>query len=196
MAQSTWISSITNSTLNTSQSTFSFQDALSLSAYDSYGYYDSYPYPPFLFQKGCLQPDGTQNCTASCLDESLMFGSLDTLHNCMVYSTVADLYARSNLSDPSLPESYNIQKAKAKSPLLTTITTNIKDCLIAYCNATAGCTEGLKAYDVESSETSPSNITSNFYIFNYNSSYGSHPSFDFCEYVPRSLNPDIGGIGV
>ena len=199
MAQSTWISSVTNSTLNTSQSTFSFQDALSLSgvnAYDSYGYYDSYPYPPFLFQNGCSHPDGTRNCTASCQDKSLVFGSLDTLHNCMVYPTVADLYAKSNLSNHTLPESYNIQKAEVNTPVSINITTTIKDCLIDYCNATPGCTEGLKIYDMESLESSPSNITSNFYFYNYNSSYDSHPTFDFCEYVPRSLNPDIGGIGV
>ena len=200
MAQSTWIASITNSTLNASQSTYSFQNALNLYgvyAYESYSYqYYSESDPPYLFQNGCTQPDGTQDCTASCQDRNAVFGSLDTLHNCMVYSTVADLYARSNLSNPTLPEYYNIQKAKVNSPVFINITATIKNCLMDYCAATSGCTEGLKEYDRQYTESSPSNITSNFYIYNHNESYHVNPTFDICEYVPRSLNPDIGGIGV
>lgn len=54
MALSTWISDVTNSTLNITLSTFSFQDALNPSGRDTSNGYDN---PPFLFNTGCLQPD-------------------------------------------------------------------------------------------------------------------------------------------
>ena len=204
MVDSIWISSVTNSTLNISRSTYSFQDALSLFGLNAYGSFgsDLYSGPPYLFQNGCLQPDGTKNCTASCQDKSVAFSSLDTLHNCMVYPTVAALYAGDNpdrlgnLSNPGLAEDYNIQKAELNSTLSINITTTIKTCLVDYCNATPGCTAGLKQYDANNNMSSPSNIDSNFYIYNQITYQFGIPEFDICEFVPRSLNPDIGGIGV
>lgn len=189
MALSTWISSVTNSTLNIS--TFSFQDALYPSGKDTpNGYYN----PPFLIQNGCLQNDGTQNCTASCQDPNDIFGSLDTLHNCMVYPTVADLHARSNLSDASLVETYKIEKSKMGSDLYNNITSTISACLVDYCAITldgSGCKEALKVFNASAS---PMNINSTFYI--YKDEYEGYDRFDFCQYVPSSFNPDIGGIGV
>ena len=193
MAQSTGISSVANSTLNASVSTFSFQDALTFAgrATGSYSYY--YLNPPVLFQNGCLQPNGSQNCTASCQDSNVVFGSLDTLHNCMVYPTVADLYARNNLSNTSLPEDNNIQKSKVNSTLYINITTTIQTCLIDFCTATPGCTSALNEYNEDYMMYSPSNLTSRFYLFTQ--AEGGY-SFDVCQYVPGSFNPDIGGIGV
>ncbi|CAD6591488.1 MAG: hypothetical protein ASARMPRED_005411 [Alectoria sarmentosa] len=189
MALSTWISSVTNSTLNIS--TLSFQDALYPSGKDTpNGYYD----PPFLIQNGCLQNDGTQNCTASCQDPNDIFGSLDTLHNCMVYPTVADLYARSNLSNASLAQTYGIEKSKMGSDLYNNITSTIQACLVDYCTITldgSGCIEALKVFNASAS---PMNINSTFYI--YTDEYEGYDRFDFCQYVPSSFNPDIGGIGV
>lgn len=194
MALSTWVSSVTNSTLNMTSSTYSFQDALAIAPI---GPYANPPYPPYLFQDGCLQEDGSQNCTASCLDENKIFGSLDTLHNCMVYPTVADLYARNKSSDISLPDHYHIKKAKMNSPLYQDITTKIKSCLIDFCTVTSGCLEGLKQFDTSDMLLhSPTNQTSRFYIYNSNESSYSFDSFDFCDYVPKSFNADIGGIGV
>ena len=192
MALSTWISSVTNSTLNMTPSTFSFQDAL-----NPFGVYTSgYSSTPFLFQDGCSQDDGSQNCTASCQDENKAFASLDTLHNCIVYPTVADLYARNNLSDPTLPAHYNIQKAKVNSTVYKTITTKIQSCLIDMCSATPGCTDSLDQSSRGSGmSSSPLNLTSTFYL--YSDTYRSYASDYFlCQYVPESFNPDIGGIGV
>ena len=194
MALPTWISSITNATLNMTPSTFSFQDALTLSSFlPSYAYDLN---PPFLFQDGCRQPDGTQNCTASCLDENAIFGSLDTLHNCMVYPTVADLYARNNLSNPSLPTFYNIEKSKAGSGLSQDITNTIQKCLLDFCDSLTGCSNSLNAYNAQGDEyrmMSPSYTNSSFYIYNHTQ---SNYFFDVCNYIPASFNQDIGGIGV
>ena len=189
MALSTWVSVVDNSTLNMTSSTYSFQDALAI------GYISSSENPPYLFRDGCLQEDGSQNCTASCQDENKIFGSLDTLHNCMVYPTVADLYARNNFSNTSLPEYYHIEKAKMDSDLYRNITTTIQSCLIDFCNVTSGCSDGLKQYSANYMAYSPSNKTSSFYIYKYESYYSIDP-FDFCDYVPNSFNADIGGIGV
>ena len=172
-------------------STFSFQDALSpLGVYTS-----GYDSNPFLFRDGCSQDDGSRNCTASCQDENKVFGSLDTLHNCMVYPTVADLYARNNLSDPTLPAYYNIQKAKVNSTLYKKVTTTIQTCLIDMCNDAPGCSEYLNQSNRNSMSSSPSNLTSTFYLYSdTDRSYAS--TFPLCDYIPESFNPDIGGIGV
>ena len=187
MALSTWVALVTNSTLNMTSSTYSFQDALGI------GSLGIYADPPYFFQDGCLQEDGSQNCTASCQDENKIFGSLDTLHNCMVYPTVADLYARNNFSNTSFLDHHGIRKAKVNSPLYQKITTTIQDCLIDFCTVTSGCTEGLKQYDANHASYSPTNKTSSFYIYNNDESIDG---FDFCDYVPKSFNADIGGIGV
>lgn len=207
MAQSTWIANVTNSTLNfTLSTTFSFQDALTLS--DPYGNpdYPDYPTTPlYLFNNACLQDDGvTQNCTASCQDPNAIFGSLDTLHNCMLYPTVADLYARDNLSNVSLAEHYKIEKSAVGSTLYNKITTTIKNCLVDYCNMMldkTSCAKDLNEFNAHCSSFSPSNISSAFYIYNstFNScddGYQGVENFDMCEYVPQSFNQDIGGIGV
>lgn len=206
VTDSTWnyISDITNSTLglNLTLSTFSFQDALNPYTLDMYtlNSYTNSPYPYFL-RSGCLQEDGTHNCTASCQDVNAIFGSLDTLHNCMVYPTVADLYSRGNLSNVSLAEYYNIEKSTVGSPLYTNITTTIKDCLSDYCSITlagSGCAEAMGSVNTT---YSPLNINSTFYIYNESNTDHSYDgydedSFDICEYIPQSFNPDIGGIGV
>ena len=198
ITDSTWtyISDITNSTLglNLTLSTFSFQDALTPYTLDAYelNEYTYSPYP-YLLRSGCLQDDGTNNCTASCQDVNAIFGSLDTLHNCMVYPTISDLYARNNLSNVSLAEYYNIEKSTPGSSLYTNITNNIKTCLSDYCSITlagSDCAEGMKD---ENTTYSPLNINSTFYFYNQTD---EDSRFDICAFIPQSFNPDIGGIGV
>ena len=183
MAVSTWIASATNSTLNSSVSTFSFQDALSIGTDGHF---------PFLFETGCTQEDGSQNCTKACLDYNQIFGSLDTLHNCMVYPTVSDLYARRNLSNVPLAQQLSIEPSRIESPLYNSITTTIQKCLIDFCDTLSGCPRALNESGMF---FSPSNITSSFYIYE-NVYEDENNDWDFCDYVPKSFNPDIGGIGV
>ena len=114
----------------------------------------------------------------------------------MVYPTVADLYARSNLSNMGLPERYSIQKSKVNSTLSKNISLTIQKCLMNFCNVTSGCVEGLKEWDTGSMSTSPSNIASTFYVSSTSNTPSRGSRFDFCDYVPGSFNQDIGGIGV
>ena len=189
MAMSTWISGVTNSTLNASVSTFSFQDALSIA--------DGYSSIPFLFEKACTQGDGSQNCTTTCTDSDQIFGRLDTLHNCMVYPTVADLYARRNLSNVVLAQELSIEPSRIESTLYINITRTIQKCLTDFCDTLSGCAQALNEYSMS---YSPSNITSTFYIYSEDGSESYYENryngWDFCDYVPKSFNPDIGGIGV
>ena len=113
----------------------------------------------------------------------------------MVYPTVADLYARRNLSNVHLAQQLSIEPSRIESPLLNSITTTIQKCLIDFCDTLSGCSQALNEFNMSSS---PSNITSAFYINIYNEdNYESEYNvWDFCDYVPKSFNPDIGGIGV
>lgn len=110
----------------------------------------------------------------------------------MVYPTVADHYARSNLSNASLPEYFNIQKSEVGSTLNQNIANTIAACLIGLCDMTSGCTQGLNRYNAANPSSSPSNTTGSFYIWNGT----GDSSFDICSYIPGSFDPDIGGIGV
>ena len=191
-----WIPNVTNASLIMPQSIFSFQNALDLGS-DSLKFSTEVstnnssliPYStpksdiPFLFGNGCLQEDNSQNCTASCQEVTAVFGSLDTLHNCMVYPTIADQYSRNNLSNASIAKSYNIQQSKNGSDLYTNITKTITNCLADYCAITlkgSGCNESRPTTD----------------IFSIDGYYQTSADFDLCSYVPKSFNPDIGGIGV
>ncbi len=115
----------------------------------------------------------------------------------MVYPTIADLYARSNLSNASLADYYNIQQSKVGTGVSRNITTTISKCLHDYCTQTlagSGCTDYL--YGLDNTST-PLNISSTFYIWSDTYyEYAGDDVFDLCLYIPKSLNPDIGGIGV
>lgn len=180
------------SILNTMPSTFSFQDAVDIGSLRSSS--------PSFFHDGCKQGDGSQNCTASCQDKSAIFSGLDTLRNCMLYSSLANQYATSNVTFPEQYDHYQIHKVKINSDQYKNITTTIQTCLIDYCNITLNtsrCSEFLQEWDSESDrdrDGSPTNLTSSFYRYVDTASYSS--TFRFCNFVPGSFNADIGGIGV
>lgn len=186
VSHSNQISFAPASILNMTPSTFSFQDALDITSLRSSS--------PFFFQDGCKQGNGSQNCTASCQDETAIFSSLATLRNCMLYPSLADQYATASLSNTNEYDYYKIHKAKIDSDQYKAITTTIQTCLIDYCNITldtSRCKEGLQQFNKGSS---PSNLTSTFYHYDDTASYSS--TFRFCDYIPGSFNADIGGIGV
>lgn len=189
-----WVTNATNSSLNLSASTFSFQNAISVFPYVSHTVST-----PFLFENGCDQGNGTLNCTASCLDKSVIFDSLDNLHNCMMYPAVAEAYAEGNLTanTTAIMEDFAIQKSiKGSQPSLDIINT-IQPCLLDYCATLNGC-----HYDSHASINSgdPSVSNGSYYYpvldrrFQYDVSYSD--VFDICIFLPASVNPDIGGIGV
>lgn len=98
------------------------------------------------------------------------------------------------MNDTEEYDYYKIDKAKVNSNQYKAITTTIQTCLIDYCIMTldtSRCKEVLQEWDAYSS---PSNLTSTFYLYVGSSSYPF--KFDFCEYIPGSFNADIGGIGV
>ena len=194
------VSAITNATLNITLNTYSLQDALSPSGFDSiqaedYGYITRY-----LFDKSC-QYGGVQNCTAACQDPGSAFSTLDTLHNCMMYPIIADQYAKNNLSSDiaQLAQSLGIEKSTWPSAVSLNITNTISSCLVAYCATLEECmltatTYNESNYDADEYNSIFTNSTGPFY-FDLGPRQGGS-DFDLCRYLPASVNQDIGGIGV
>ena len=175
-------------------STFSLQDA-----------FTSYQYSNVLFANGCNQPDGIANCTAACMDKSQAFRTLETLHNCLLYVGIADLYARQNLSsnDTKLADRFVIQKGNAGSPLSQSVNNTITACFHQYCHNSTICTRLMGRSIWESSlnqsnanpyYTDETSLRYNIYDF----SSRLYPKDYLCAFIEPSypLNPDIGGIGV
>ena len=190
------VSAITNSTLNITLNTYSLQDALSPNSWHSTQDTDGYVLP-YLFKTGCWV-DNVQNCTAACQEPASAFSTLDTLHNCMMYPVIADQYSKDNLSTEitQLAQSLGIEKAQwPSSSVSRNITKTIGSCLEAYCSTLPYCNESLPQYNQSfySYEVSFLNQNGSFY---YDPTYLEVDPFDLCEFLPVSVNQDIGGIGV
>lgn len=184
-------------------STFSLEDAL-----------NSYQYSDVLFANGCNQTDGGANCTAACTDSAQAFRTLETLHNCLLYVGIADLYARQNLSSNAtqLADRFVIQKGNLSSPISQTVNYTITACLDQYCRNSTDCTRLMWSSRWESSlnqlDASPyynedPSLLQQYYSYDLRYSiYDFSSRFDgsdsLCGFIAPSypLNPDIGGIGV
>ena len=193
--------SATNS-LGITSNTYSLQDAISPNSYDSTQPFNGHSVP-YLFDTGC-QVDGVQNCTAACRNAGSAFRTLETLHNCMMYPIIADQLFKDNLSIEiaQLAQTLGIEKEQwPSSPVSLNITTTIDSCLDAYCSTLPDCTEAAYQYNLSYYHATNSNIslnqTTGFY-FDLDPYQEHHPraTFDLCEYLPVSINQDIGGIGV
>ena len=145
---------------------------------------------------GACSVAGLQDCTAACLNPSVMFGSLEIFHNCLVYPAVADLYVNGSLSDSPLTDSLGIENHSQTTQTATYITSTIYNCLLDYCREDQQCQSDLQQ-----------NHTFSYSVFNGSIQGRARPlytasssifGFDVCHYVaPFSfLNADIGGIGV
>ena len=138
-----------------------------------------------------------QNCTASCLNASMMFGDLKTFHNCLVYPAVAELYVNGSLGDPHLADSLGIHNQSQPMQTANNITATIHDCLTSYCGEDTQCTSDLQRHNAfyygNHTEYARENVYSPI-------DSTTPPIFEFniCNYVaPFSfLNADIGGVGV
>ena len=193
-----YVLAITNSTLNIPLNTYSLQDALSPNSLDSTQSFDGYV-QPYLFETGCWV-DGVQNCTAACQEPASAFSTLDTLHNCMMYPVIADQYSKDNLSTEitQLAQSLGIEKAQwPSSSVSLKVTKTIGSCLDAYCGTLPYCTEAAYQYNQsyygDDFDSSFLNQTGAFY---FDLDHQEVNPFDLCEYLPVSVNQDIGGIGV
>ena len=157
-----------------------------LSLQDAFGLQDFEFDQIGVFPKACSVA-ASQNCTASCLDASMMFANLEIFHNCLLYPAVAELYVNGSLSDSPLTDSLGIHKQSQAMQTANNISTTIYNCLSSYCREDKHCT-----YDLQQHSS-----------FSYYIEYEEQPNatifeFEICDYVaPFSfLNADIGGIGV
>lgn len=188
-----YVSAINNS-LNIALNTYSLHEAISVNG----------DIAPYLFDTGCQVDDGVQNCTAACRNAGSAFRTLDTLHNCMMYPVIADQLFKDNLSIEiaQLAQSLGIEKEQwPASSVSLNITETIDSCLDAYCSTLPHCTEAANQYNQrfypQTNSNTSLNRTSAFY-FDLDPYQEHYPpvAFDLCEYLPESINQDIGGIGV
>jgi len=189
----------TNATLNITLSTFSLWDALNPV---NYRYSDLSPYSSYdtgyVFETACGADPNNQNCTASCLKPETVFGSLDTLRNCMAYPNIANEFANNRLSpdDQTTAKKLGIERTSINDTLSIDVIHTVLTCLHDYCDSLPGCMDAMKRELVDYSEGAMLNQTSTFY-FGGNGSPDS--DFNPCSFLPQSflnVNQDIGGIGV
>ena len=174
--------------------------ALTLSLQDAFGLYPNYSQYIGVFPEAC-NVAGPQNCTASCLNASMMFGDLEIFHNCLVYPAVADLYVNGSLGDPHLADSLGILNQSQPMQTANNITTTIYTCLSSYCREDKQCTSDLQRFNAFYYRNKTEYDTDYASEDIYWRSYLTVPTifeFDICKYAaPDSfLNADIGGVGV
>ena len=179
------------------QDAFSLPDAYSLQ--DGIGDYEFGRGPEIGVFPGACSVASSQNCTASCLDASMMFGDLKIFHNCLIYPAVAELYVNGSLGDAHLADSLGIDNQSQPMSTATNISTTIFTCLSNYCREDKQCTSDLQQlssfYYKNGNKTGYVGQNDNIRI------YLTVPTifeFNICNYVaPFSfLNADVGGVGV
>lgn len=185
------LSSITDSSTTASISgpLFSLQDAIKVKFKKS----DKHTY---LFPHACKQPGNSHNCTTSCLSNSQMFASRDTLHNCVVWPSIYVEDEESKLvpSAVGLAKSLGLEKGDEKSTLPSKISNSIQNCLLDSCDADPEC--AFKANGAFPSggfrKNFTAKVTGNLY-------YGGPKLpgyFNPCEYISSPVIPDVAGVGV
>ena len=123
----------------------------------------------------------------------MLFGSLETFHNCLMYPAVAGLYANGSLSHADLADSLGIDDKSQDTKAAETITSQILDCLSDYCGNEQRCKTNLQ----EKSTIIYGNQSTTYGLPTY-FTYPSIYSFDIYDYfAPFSfLNTNVGGVGV
>ena len=163
--------------VNVSTSSWSLQDALSISFLPDYEPYESYTVG--VYHDAC-ESAGAQNCTAFCSNLTTMFGSLQTFQNCLLYPWVVNLGINESSNESPLAKSLSIVNRSQEIQVAHNVTTSILGCLREYCGNNTQCASDLPE----------------FYQLNFN----RLPSlgFDICGFAaPFSyLDADIAGIGV
>ena len=135
-----------------------------------------------LFPNACTQSDGTQNCTAVCLNnKTQMFGNLETLHNCAMYPSISIHIANKSLTTRALhlAEELKIESSNTSS-LPSNIFNTIQTCLLDSCKNNPDCNNKL------------------------DTTYGSNPNHGpdsiiylaLCSSIPAYVTADVAGIGV
>ena len=130
-----------------------------------------------LFPKAC--GDETQNCTAACLDSARMFGNLETLHNCGVYRTISEQWARGNLhvENISFVKDLGFKSSSENSSSPSDIFNAIQNCQLDTYHDTKDYTKNIQG----------NRGTENPYANNYS---------DICTGISAPVVADVGGIGV
>ena len=89
--------------------------------------------PGTFYAGGCLQDDGSHNCTDSCSSPSSTFANMFTLQNCIVYTLISQYLAADNLTghDAAGAEEFGIVGDIATRYLISSTTQN---CFSGLCS--------------------------------------------------------------
>ena len=141
-----------------------------------------------LFQQACNQNDGTLNCTAACQNNTQMFSSLETLHNCVVFPEISVRLANNSLTANArrLAEELNIQPSDNHSSLPSIVSNKIQSCLVDSCVIDPDCNKTLYG---RNRNPSPSNLNGTSFL-------DDTLYFQICGPIPAYVIGDVGGIGV
>ena len=192
MAPTYQLSNITNYSTNESIPIpiFGLQDAMNMKFDESAALKDH-----SLFPDGCVQKDGSRNCTASCSYAEQIFVSLDTLHNCVEWPSIwlADEDDSLTPFAADLTKSLGLEKGNKSSTLPSLISNNIQNCLISACATDTDCnTAANKRYPDGFQKHFQTNLDGGVY-FGMNKSL---TYFDPCPYIKAPVTADVAGVGV
>lgn len=208
---------VTNDTFNELKitlSVFSLQDTLFPNSGEAKLWdYDTRE-TDYIFTDACRQPDGSRNCTISCSEPSKMFVNLQTIHNCMVFDTVAAHAYDKNLTATASTFVQELGIAPIRNDSTKggrTAKGMIQTCLTDYCESIAGCREGYEdwyedyySYSYDDPYYSPSDHNDSYLkptpwqnVSNYNfDAYGKYLVTAICNFYSSQVTEEIGGIGV
>lgn len=178
---------------STPPTVFTLQDTLSLTSNSQTNTDGNFPYNSNsynvitrLMTDGCFS-NGTRNCSTACTQPKQVFTNFSTLANCISYLNIVRsltdpqsfLDTEKNTRLDTVAESYGIGETNPNKT--NEIFNMMESCFTAFNPA-------LRKVELSPPSGSPPLVLSPF-VF---SPSASSP----CEFIPSSINPDIGGIGV
>jgi hypothetical protein len=146
---------------------------------------------PVIYTSGCLQSDGSYNCSIACQDSDQVFTSMETFENCLTYPVITSLMAFDNLTDESLnfAQSYGFI---VDADIIETTNDTLWYCFKQYCEANPdqqGCsTDPCYGWPDDTLQIEAG----------YQAGYPWDTCLylDVCSGLPAYVNSDVGGVGV
>ncbi len=145
-------------------------------------------WPKKLKSDSCVISPGVQNCSVACTDKRLLFGSIDTLTNCLLLATAA-LFVQNGYPALGLGNADNVTQLSGVPSLAdfdgTRVLNEVVQCAVGACQDTSLGTCSASTLSLE-------NATAGFHSLDTVLDGLKH----YCDDVPVGVNADIAGPGV
>ena len=140
-----------------------------------------------LFTDGCVQNNGSRDCSIACQNATLVFGSMPTLHNCLLYPIIATALLDGNFDGESAKlaayHGISVENASAANETVA----NIQQCLSDYCTSTPSCSKSGTGQNIQSVPPTVCDGRPNGTCYNHT---------NICQSVYAPVIDDIAGVGV